>query len=195
MLHRMTKAAIASIVLAILSLLASCQPAAVLANPPTMAASQPEKMFSTSPAPVSPPSTNPASTAGSPVYTACSSPATVHLDALNLADHPTDWLAEQFAWDFDDPAEPTINTNSSKGIKLNNSLHGPVPPPHRTVFFAPDGNDINPGTDPNHPLQSANAAIKLLADHTEFRFRRGSVYTFEPEFSMKQIVTHSRPHR
>jgi hypothetical protein len=61
-----------------------------------------------------------------------------------------------------------------------------VPPAKRTVYFiGPNGNDVNPGTDPNHPLKTATAAAKLSADHTEFRFQRGSVYQLEPEFSMK----------
>ena len=61
-----------------------------------------------------------------------------------------------------------------------------VPASTRTVYYiGPDGNDVNPGTDVNHPLRTATAAAKLAGDRTEFRFRRGSVYTLEPEFSMK----------
>jgi hypothetical protein len=144
----------------------------------------------------------------------------VNVDGLNLLAQPTDWLAEQFTWDFGDPSGAgATDPRNGKRVNLDTSIPGPVaayeyehpgtyqirlnrilatgqtltytqqvivPPSARTVYYiAPDGNDTNPGTDRNHPLRSATAAIQLVADHTEFRFRRGSVYTFEPEFAVK----------
>jgi len=61
-----------------------------------------------------------------------------------------------------------------------------VPKSTRTVYYiGPDGSDVNPGTDPNHPLKTAGAAAKLAGDHREFRFCRGSVYPLVTEFAMK----------
>ncbi len=199
-----------SIAVAIFSLLGCCQPTLALA-----ATSQPATTRSVTTQPTQSFTVFPASPAGSSIYITGPAPATVQVDALNLISQPTDWMNEQFAWDFGDSTGPTL----SSGIKLSSALRGPIaayqyalpgthtihltrtlangsvqkysatliiPASQRTIYYiAPDGNDANPGTDINHPLASASAAITKVSNHTEFRFRRGSVYSFEPEFAVK----------
>jgi hypothetical protein len=201
----MIRLAANTLALAILSTLACCDPSTALAASTSQPATEPAKTFALFPA----------SPTGQAIYITTPAPATVHVDALDLVDHPTDWLAEQFNWDFGDSAGPKLYN----GQPLSSALHGPVaayqytqpgthtvhltrtlangstltysatlviPAPQRTTFYiAPDGNDTNPGTDIHHPLATASAAIKLVANHTAFYFRRGGVYTFEPEFAVK----------
>lgn len=209
----MTKVAITSIILAILAIVGSCQPAMLAANHTTTPATQPDRTFSIGPAA----STAPAIIAS---YITSPAPATVHVNALNLLDHPVDWLTDHNSWNFGDTAGQIVtDPRTGKSANLNAAIQGPVaayeyenpgtyvitltrtpttgptqiyqamvtvPASQRTVFYiSPDGSDANPGTDPNHPLQSAIAAVNRLADHTEFRFRRGSVYKIQPEFPMK----------
>jgi hypothetical protein len=159
-----------------------------------------------------------ATTIAAATVTTSPAPAAVHVQALNL--QSTDWLDEQFHWDFGDPhGQLATDPRIGQTVDLNSALQGPVaayfyenlgtytitlhrtlttgevrtyqtqvivPPAHRTVYYiAPDGSDANPGTDMNHPLRSASAAIAKVADHTEFRFQRGGVYPLDSELALK----------
>lgn len=112
--------------------------------------------------------------------TAVTTGATVNLD--------TTLQGPVAAYQYEKPGTYAITLNRTFATGQTQTLTAQVivPASTRTVFYiGPDGNDVNPGTDANHPLKTAGAAARLAADHTEFRFCRGNVYILQPEFSMK----------